>query len=165
MKKTVTGKILIAVVALFMMGACAKSGAVEIGDKAPDFTLQDINAKTGNLSDYNGKVIILDFFASWCPPCRQEIPDFIDLQKRYVDKGFTMVGISLVSAGDSKDFAAQQGINYPVLVDNGKVSELYGPVRSIPTTFVIGKDGKIAKKYIGYRPKEVFENDIREMLK
>ena len=88
----------------------------------------------------------------------------MDLQKRYGSKGFTMIGVSLVSQKDSKSFASRMGINYPVLVDNGKVSALYGPVRSIPTTFVIGRDFKIAKMYIGYRPKDVFEKDVAELV-
>jgi len=165
MKKTVFGKIFVIVTALFLLGACSKTSAVEIGDKAPDFTLQNLDGKPTSFSEFKGKVIILDFFASWCPPCRQEIPDFIALQKAYGDKGFAMVGVSLVSGQESKDFAAQAGMNYPVLIDDGRVSATYGPVRSIPTTFVIGKDSKIAKIYIGYRPKAVFENDIKELLK
>ncbi|MDP3730157.1 MAG: TlpA disulfide reductase family protein [Candidatus Omnitrophota bacterium] len=163
--KNLFGKTLILVLGIFLVTGCGKSGAVEIGDKAPDFTLQNMDGKPTNFSEFKGKVVILDFFASWCPPCRQEIPDFIELQKTYGNEGFTMVGVSLVSGQESKDFAAQTGINYPVLVDDGNASGLYGPIRSIPPTFVITKDSKIAKIYIGYRPKAVFENDIKELLK
>lgn len=150
---------------LLLTGACAKSGAMEIGETAPEFNLKDLDGKTVNLSDFKGKVVILDFFASWCPPCREEIPDFISLQNSYGDKGFAMIGVALVSLRDAKEFAGKVGINYPVLIDDGKVSAVYGPVRSIPTTFVIGRDSKIAKVYIGYRAKDVFENDIKEFLK
>ena len=148
-----------------MLGACAKSSAIEIGETAPDFTLTDLSGNKVSLSQFGGKVVILDFFASWCPPCRQEIPDFIELQKSHGDKGFAMVGVALVTQSEAKEFASKVGINYPVLIDDGKVSARYGPVRSIPTTFVIGKDSKIAKLYIGYRAKDVFENDIKELLK
>ena len=158
-------KVFIFILVLFLLGACSQGNAVELGQKAPEFSLTDINGKTVNLSDFKGKVIILDFFASWCPPCRQEVPDFIKLQNEYGDKGFTMVGVALVSAQEAKNFAGKVGINYPVLVDNEKVSNLYGPIRSIPTTFVLDKDGKISKMYIGFRPKDVFENDIKELLK
>ena len=150
---------------LLFTGACAKSGAMEVGETAPDFSLADMDGKAVNFSQFKGKVIILDFFATWCPPCREEIPDFIKLQSAYGDKGFAMVGVALVSAEEARDYAAKAGINYPVLIDDGKVSETYGPVRSIPTTYVIGKDSKIQKVYIGYRPKEVFEKDIQELLK
>jgi len=165
MKRLILGKALAAIVMLSMLGACSQGNAVEIGEEAPGFTLTDMNGKTVNFSDFKGKVIILDFFASWCPPCREEVPDFIELQKAYADKGFTMVGLSLVSPEESRKFAEEAGINYPVLIDDGKVSGAYGPVRSIPTTFVIGKDSKVTKMYIGYKPKEIFENDIKELLK
>ncbi len=158
-------RIVVAVAALFLIGACAKSNAIEVGEVAPDFSLADSNGKTLSSADFKGKVVILDFFASWCPPCREEIPDFIALQNTYRDKGFSMVGISLVDPKETKSFAASMGINYPVAADDGKVSGFYGPIRSIPTTFVIGKDSVVKKVYIGYRPKEVFEQDIQELLK
>lgn len=149
---------------LLTIGACSPGRAVEAGEAASDFTLTDIEGKSVNLADFKGKVIILDFFASWCPPCRQEIPDFIELSKAYGASGFAMVGVCLEDVNAAKDFAAKVGINYPVLIDDGKVSMTYGPVRSIPTTFVIDKDFKVAKVYIGFRPKDVFENDIKELL-
>ena len=150
---------------LFLLGAFSQGDAVELGQKAPEFSLKDINGKTVSLSAFKGKVVILDFFASWCPPCRQEIPDFIKLQNEYGDKGFAMVGVALVKLGDAKKFAGEFGISYPVLIDDGKVSNLYGPVRSIPTTFVIDKDMKVVKMYIGARSRGDFENDIKKLLK
>jgi peroxiredoxin len=158
-------KVFTLVLTLLTIGACSQGSAIEIGKDAPDFSLPDLNGKAVNLSDFKGKVVILDFFASWCPPCRQEIPDFIELQKSYGDKGFAMVGVALVAAGEAKEFADKAGINYPVLIDDGKVSAIYGPIRSIPTTFVLDKSGRIVKLYIGFRPKETFENDIKELLK
>ena len=158
-------KIIVFALVLLVLGACSQGFAIEIGEKAPEFSLSDINGKTVSIADFNGKVVILDFFASWCPPCRQEVPDFIELQKTYGDKGFAMLGVALVTVEEAKDFAGKAGINYPVLVDDGKVSNLYGPIRSIPTTFVLDKSGKIVKMYIGFRPKADFENDIKELLK
>ena len=158
-------RVFVFILALFLLGACSQVSAVEIGQKASQFSLTDINGKQVSLSDFNGKVIILDFFASWCPPCKQEVPDFIALQNTYGNKGFTMIGVALVSASEAKDFAAKAGVNYPVLVDDEKVSGAYGPIRSIPTTFVLDKDGKIVKMYIGFRSKDVFENDIKMLLK
>ena len=158
-------KIFIFALALFMLGACSQGSALEIGDKAPDFSLVDINGKTVSLSDFSGKAVILDFFASWCPPCKQEVPDFIELEKAYGDKGFAMIGVALEKADAAGAFAGKVGINYPVLVDDGKTSEAYGPIRSIPTTFIIDKSGKIVKIYIGYREKSVFEDEIKELLK
>jgi peroxiredoxin len=158
-------KVFILALALFMLGACARTNAVEMGKQAMDFSLTDTEGKKVNLTDFKGKVIILDFFASWCPPCRMEIPDFVELQKAYGPDKFTMVGVSLTDARDTKDFAAKSGINYPVLIDDGKASAVYGPIRSIPTTFILDKDFKVVKMYIGYQPKNVFEDDIKELLK
>jgi len=163
--KNLFGNAVLLTLAVILLAGCGSSNAIEVGDQAPDFTLSDADGRPVTLSAFSGKVIVLDFFASWCPPCRIEIPDFIKLQNEYGNKGFTMVGVSLVSPKDTKEFASQSGINYPVAVDNGKVSAAYGPIRSIPTTFVIGKDGRVAKVYIGYRPKDIFEKDIKELLK
>jgi len=157
--------IFVFIAVLFFAFGCAKGNALEVGENAPDFSLPDMNGKQVSLSEFSGKVVILDFFASWCPPCRQEVPDFVELERAYSDKGFAMVGVALVNAGEAKSFADKAGINYTVLIDDGKVSGLYGPIRSIPTTFVLDKSGKIAKLYIGFRPKSVFEADIKELLK
>src|SRR3989338_3929859 len=161
--KNFKGLVLVAAAALFFMAGCVV--AQETGEKAKDFTLPDITGRNVSLSQYQGKVVILDFFADWCPPCSQEVPDFIDLERDYGNKGFSMIGIAVVGLEDAKRFAQETGINYPVLIDDGNVSGIYGPIRSIPTTFVIDKSGNIAKKYIGYRPKTTFEADIQELLK
>ncbi len=165
MKYRAWSKFLAIVAAIVMLGACSQSSAIEVGQTAPDFSLTNIDGQKMNLSDFKGKAVILNFFASWCPPCRGEIPDFVELQKIYADKGFTFIGVSLVNSRESKDFALKMNINYPVLVDDGKVSNLYGPVRSIPTTFVIDKGMKVVKMYIGARSKGDFEKDIKELLK
>lgn len=156
------GLVLATVAAVLFMAGCVV--AQEAGEKAQDFTLPDITGRNISLSQYAGKVVILDFFADWCPPCRQEIPDFIDLERSYGGKGFAMIGIAVVGLEDAKRFAQEVGINYPVLIDDGKVSVEYGPIRSIPTTFVIDRSGNIAKKYIGFRPKATFEADIQGLL-
>jgi peroxiredoxin len=158
-------KIFIFIAVLFFAAGCTPGGAIEIGQEAPDFSLSDINGKQINLSEFRGKVIILDFFASWCPPCRQEVPDFVELQKTYGSDGLAIVGVALVNLQEAKDFAEQYKINYTVLIDDGKVSNSYGPIRSIPTTFVLDKTGKIVKMYIGFRQKNVFEADVKELLK
>ena len=165
MKYQAWSKFLAIVVGAMLLGVCAHAYAVEVGQNAPDFSLANSDGQKISLSDFKGKAIILNFFATWCPPCRGEIPEFIELQKAYGDKGFTFIGVSLCSAQDTKALADKMGINYPVLIDDGKVSVAYGPVRSIPTTFVINKDGKVVNMYIGGRDKETFEKDIKEMVK
>lgn len=164
MTKLRSVKVLALVLGVFLLGACSNSGAIETGKKAIEFTLNDIDGNRVSLADYSGKVVILDFFADWCPPCRQEVPDFIKLEEQYGASGFSMIGVALVDRNAAKAFSDRMGINYPVLIDDGNVSAAYGPIRSIPTTFVIDKDGKVRKVYIGYRPKDVFEKDIKELL-
>ena len=136
------------------------------GKAAPSFTLQDLNGKPVSLSDFKGKVVILDFWATWCPPCVIEIPHFIELYEQYKDQGFTMVGISLDREGISvvKSFVRKYQINYPILMTDGQVDRVYGGITAIPTTFVIDSAGNIRQKYIGYRDKAVFETDIKTLL-
>ena len=164
MKKGVLFRTLTLVVAVFLLGACASNGP-RIASAAPDITLRDVSGNTVQLSRFKGKVIILNFFATWCPPCKEEIPDFIALQRQYGGKDFTMVGVSLSRLEDTRRFAEALGINYPALIADSYTQTVYGPLRSIPMTFIIDRDFKIAKKYIGYRPKQVFEKDILELLR
>jgi peroxiredoxin len=133
---------------------------------APSFTLQDLNGKQVSLSDFKGKVVILDFWATWCPPCVKEIPHFIALYEQYKDQGFAIVGISVDSEGISvvKSFARKYQVNYPILMTDGQVDKAYGGIPSIPTTFVIDSAGNIRQKYVGYRDKAVFEADIKALL-
>lgn len=134
--------------------------------KAPQFTLPDINGNQVSLSDFDGKVVILDFWATWCPPCVKEMPHFIELYDEYKQQGFEMVGISLDQGGaaDIKPFVQKMNVNYTMLIGNQDITKEYGGIRGIPTTFVIDKAGKIRQKYVGYREKAVFENDIKTLL-
>ena len=136
------------------------------GKPAPSFTLQDLKGKTVSLSDFKGKVVVLDFWATWCPPCVKEIPHFIALYEQYKDQGFAIVGISVDREGISvvKSFARKYQVNYPILMTDGQVDKAYGGIPSIPTTFVIDSAGNIRQKYVGYRDKAVFETDIKALL-
>jgi cytochrome c biogenesis protein CcmG/thiol:disulfide interchange protein DsbE len=133
---------------------------------APDFSLKDISGLEKKLSDFKDKVLIIDFWATWCPPCRAEIPHFIDLYNQYKDKGLEIIGIALDLKGERvvPPFAAENKINYTILLGNEEVADLYGGIAAIPTTFIVDKDGNIRKKYIGYNEKEVFEKVVKELL-
>lgn len=158
-------KAAVLILGLFLLGACSNSGALEPGGAAPDISIEDVDGAGVSLSAMKGKVIILNFFATWCPPCRMEIPDFIKLQDDYAAEGFTVIGVSNEDPQGVKNFIRTQGINYPVWIDRAnRAHNTYGPIRGIPATFIIDKDFKIQKIYVGARPGEVFEKDIKELL-
>ncbi|MBI1925040.1 tetratricopeptide repeat protein [Candidatus Poribacteria bacterium] len=134
---------------------------------APDFVLPDLEGKTVRLSDFQGKIRIVDFWATWCPPCRAELPHFKELYSAYRNKGFEIIGVALDQQGASvvKPFVKENGIAYPILVGDPTVVAFYGGIPSIPTTFVLDQQGNIYKKYMGYIPKATFEKDIQALLK
>jgi peroxiredoxin len=131
---------------------------------APSFTLTDIDGKSVSLSDFREKIVVLDFWATWCPPCKREIPDFIDLQKEYGQRGVQFVGIALDEPGRVQAFARQNGMNYPVLLGTNSIVSEYGGIEGIPTTFVIDKKGNVVTKFEGDRPRQVFEAEIKKLL-
>jgi peroxiredoxin len=145
----------------------AAMDASEGNKLAPDFALTSTEGKTIRLSDYRGKVVVLDFWATWCPPCRAEIPDFIKLYSKYKQDGFQMLGVSLDEGGlkDVIPFMKQYGINYPIVLGTEEVVSAYGGIRGIPTTFVIDKNGYVRDAFEGYRPSSVFEKLIQQLTK
>jgi peroxiredoxin len=119
---------------------------------APDFTLKDTADNEYSLSDYRGKVVLVNFWATWCPPCLVEIPHFVEFYNKYKEKGFIILGLSLdTDLKRLKNFMKEKNIEYPVLVKARKVSAMYA-VRGIPTTYLIDKDGSIVDKSVGYAP-------------
>lgn len=126
---------------------------------APDFTLKKMDGDSFTLSEHEGQVIVLNIWATWCPPCREEIPDFINLQKQLRDKGILFAGVSVDRKGWEavRPFVKKYGINYPIMVDNGTVLRQYGPLRGIPTTFIINKKGKVEYATIGMLNKKALK--------
>lgn len=132
---------------------------------APDFSLTDLTGGKLNLADYKGKVVMVDFWATWCGPCRIEIPEFVDLQNRYRSQGFSVIGISVDDSADPvRDFYHQFKMNYPVALGDNKLQELYGVNFGLPTTLLIGRDGRIYAKHVGATDISVFEGEIKELL-
>jgi peroxiredoxin len=137
------------------------------GRKAPEFSLKDINGKNVRLADYQGKVVLINFWATWCPPCKHEIPIFVDLQQRYRDQGLVFLGISVDDPVDVlKPFVSQWKMNYPVLVGLGRedVQDAYGPMFGIPVTIVVSRSGQVCTRYFGLRSKQKLEDDIKALL-
>jgi peroxiredoxin len=131
----------------------AGSVGTAVGDAPPPFALPDLAGQSVSLTDFQGKVVVLDLWATWCPPCRQEIPFLVGLYEEFKDQGLVVVGVGLDQggAGVLKPFVASNRVSYPILVGNPDVQKLYG-VTGIPATFIIGRDGKIAATHVGFAP-------------
>jgi peroxiredoxin len=132
-----------------------------------DFTLKDMNGNNVRLSDYRGKVILLDFWATWCGPCKVEIPSFVELQNKYGKDGLQVIGVSVDDTLEKlTPYVKELKMNYPVLLGLGHddVQDAYGPIFGIPVNVVISRDGKICAKHAGMSTKEQFEKEIRSLL-
>ena len=179
MKNIILGRAICACVLTMLVAAgCSESaskknevsgsavGEEDVRSDAPDFTLPMLGGGKFKLSSLKGKVVILDFWATWCPPCREEIPDFIALKNKYADKGLEIVGVALDNGGekDVAPFAKEQGINYITVIGDDKITQKYGGIRGIPTTFIIDTNGKIVEKHVGLTSREVFEESIINLL-
>jgi thiol-disulfide isomerase/thioredoxin len=145
-----------------------------------DFTLKDIDGKDVRLADYKGKVVLLDFWATWCVPCKLEIPIFVDLYTRYKSQGFEVVSIVLLDRwANVKPYAAKIQMNYPVLdgePQQEKIDDAYGPLFGLPMSFLIGRDGRLCQKHIGLpgmqgtkepdakTVQQIFESEVKAVL-
>ncbi len=132
-----------------------------------DFTLKDMNGASVKLADFKGKVILVNFWATWCPPCKAEIPGFIELYDQYKDQGLVILGVS----GDDdpetlKAFASEWKINYPMIVgrDEQALLDSYGPIYGYPISVLVGRDGAVCGRHVGPATKEEFEREIKALL-
>ncbi len=149
-------------------GAAATSlalGSVK-GQVAPDFELTDLEGKPMKLSSLRGEAVLLNFWATWCGPCKIEIPWLIDLQKKYGAQGLRIVGISMDDGGKDAvaKFTKEMGINYPVAIGNEKVADEYGGVQALPTSFYLGRDGKVVARAFGLISRSEIEDNIKASL-
>ena len=163
-----TGLFFVAVIFFFVVNNT--NGEAEEGPYPPNYETAN-SEDLVSLSDYKGKVVILDFWATWCPPCRKGIPDLVELKNEFKNEDFEIIGISLdgvtrggATKNDVVPFIKDYGINYPVILGDNNISQQYGGIQSIPTSFVIDKEGYIVSYYQGLIEKSQYISDIKKAM-
>lgn len=142
-----------------------KAGIARQNLLAPDFVLPQLDGTPLRLSAYRGKVVLLDFWATWCDPCREETPHFVELQRAYADRGLEIIGISMDDTAEPvRDFYQQFHVNYPVVMGDAKTGEAYGGVLGLPIAFLLDRDGRIVVKHIGPTEAATFDREIAALL-
>ena len=150
-----------------MAGKAPTKKASAAGQLAPDFTLQSIEGKALRLSDLRGKAVVVNFWATWCQPCKIEMPWFVELQKQYGPEGLQIVGISAdedTSADELTKFTKELGVNYPILIGKEEVEQAYGGIQFLPVTVFVDRDGKIVDKVFGLKGRGEIEDNIKKSL-
>lgn len=133
---------------------------------SPDWELPSLDGRVVKSSDFAGKVLLLNFWATWCGPCRMEIPSLIELQRNYADRGLVVLGVSIDEGGPGvvRPIVKQAGINYPILIANDAMLTAFGGIEAIPTSFIIDRSGRITAKHVGLADKAAFEASIKPLL-
>jgi thiol-disulfide isomerase/thioredoxin len=151
---------------MHMSRRSAENAAIMKSSPAPDFTLESLDGKNLKLSDLRGKAVLLNFWATWCGPCKIETPWLVELQNQYGAQGLQVIGVAMDDSGkdDIAKFAKDMGVNYPVLLGKEAVGDAYGGVPALPESFFIGRDGKIVDKIIGLKGKGEIEDSIKRAL-
>lgn len=146
----------------------AQAGTIRLasnGTPVPAFLVNDLDGQFISTADWHGKVVLLNFWATWCPPCRQEIPQLIDLANRYKDR-LQVIGVSMDDAPPAivREFAKRMGVNYPIVMASPEIVREYGGVPALPATFIVDTQSRVVQKHIGLYPPDVYENEIRALL-
>jgi peroxiredoxin len=161
---------------LLLTGSCGVESAhsedtveaakLEQRKPAPDFTLKDSEGHDVKLSDFRGKVVLLNFWATWCGPCKIEMPWFVDFQRKYKDQGFSVVAVSLDEEGWDvvKPFANDLKLNFPVLLGNDEIAERFGGIQALPTTMIIDQEGRVYSSHMGLASMSDYEDEIKNLL-
>lgn len=150
--------------------AAAEAAAVKVSDSqgsaAPEFQLASLSGQNVKLSDYRGKAVLLNFWATWCAPCKIEMPWFVDLYKQYQPQGLEIVGVAMDDSGhdEIERFVKEMKVNYTILQGTEKVGDAYGGVQFLPETFIIDRNGKIVKTLFGIHSQSDFEDAIKQAL-
>ena len=161
---------LIAVVVIVSISSCTSKKPAE-GDVSEYTYTNLVNGKDISLEDMKGYILIINYWATWCPACRDEVPGLIELYKEYKDKKFAVIGISVDKGGQAvvKEFIKEFGINYPVIMNTKYLQDYYEKaigrsIRGIPTSIVINREGEVVSVHVGFRSKDVFEQEIKKLL-
>jgi cytochrome c biogenesis protein CcmG/thiol:disulfide interchange protein DsbE len=165
--------LIVAMAALASLVGCSTESTVRAAvkpeakrNKAPEFELKDAMGRAVKLADYKGKVVLLNFWATWCGPCKIEIPWFVEFEQKYKDRGFAVLGVAMDEEGWElvKPYVEKHQINYRMVVGNDVVAQKYGGVDSLPTSFIIDKEGRIAATHVGLVSRRDYQKDIDELL-
>ena len=142
------------------------TGAPAVGSVAPDFQLPSLDGKAVRLSELRGKAVLLNFWATWCQPCRVEMPWFVELEQEYGPEGLQIIGVAMDDSGkdEIEKFAKKMGVNYPVLLGKEEVGDEYGGLEYLPTTFYIGRDGKVVQRVFGLTSRSDIEGYVKQAL-
>lgn len=159
-------RLMVTAVLLIGLSAQASIQSVDQRKTATDFELKDLSGRSVRLSDYKGKVVLLNFWATWCPPCRAEMPELVLLQKEYQSRGLQIVGVTYpsYSRDDVRRLARNLKLNYPVLFGSRELAAKYEVGEVLPVTIVIDREGKIRDRILGILEPEEFEQSIKPLL-
>ena len=158
--------LLVMLLAVIVTGCSKGDSGQSLSGGAPDFTLPSVDGSMVSMSDYNGKVILVDFWATWCPPCQEMIPILSKLHKRYSDKGLVILGVSLDRDGLEMlgAYVHEKMIPYKVVMGDNRISNAFGGVSSIPTMYIVDRDGRLVRKLTGYHSYGQLEEQIKRYL-
>jgi len=158
----------------FLLASCSRPSSAPTGElksegqrkPAPNFSLKDADGNAVNLAEYRGKVVLVNFWATWCGPCEAEIPWFIEFEKKYKDRGFAVLGVSMDDDGwkSVRPYVASHKINYRVVIGSEVVSQQFGEIDSLPTSFMLDRQGRIASNHVGLVDKVDYQNEIVKLL-
>ena len=146
--------------------SAARSSLSSNGQMAPDFALESLDGKTVRLSDFHGKAVLLNFWATWCQPCKIEMRWFEQLQKQYGSQGLRVIGIAMDGAGKDEiaEFANNLGVDYLIVLGKEDIGDAYGGVQFLPATFYVGRDGKVVDKVFGLKGRTEIEDNVKKAL-
>ena len=158
--------LLVVLLAVFILGCSKGDSGQGLSGGAPDFTLPAVDGSMVSMSDYSGKVILVDFWATWCPPCQEMIPVLSKLHKKYSEKGLVILGVSLDKDGLGVlgTFVHENMIPYKVVMGDNRISNAFGGVSSIPTLYMVDREGRLVRKLTGYHSYDQLEEQVKKYL-